>query len=139
MTWRARAAVVGTLMISGGLACGGYDSNGPSGPPLTSTVLVVDDAFQPLVDTVKVGGTITWAWSPSAPGASTDHNIISTGAQTFPNDGNNVVFPGVSGTDYFDSPHSYQYTFAATGSYGFFCSVHGSATFGMKARIDVLP
>ena len=90
MTWRARAAAVGTLMITAGLACGGYDSNGPSGPPMTSTVIVVNDAFQPLVDTVKVGGTITWAWLNTGTNSSADHNIISSGALTFPNDGTPV-------------------------------------------------
>ena len=137
MTWRARAAVLGTLMIVGGVACGGSYSNDPSGPPLTSTVIVVNNAFQPLVDTVKVGGTITRAWSNSG-GGSQGHNIISSGATSFPNDGSTAV-PGLSDTDYFSNPHSYQYTFAATGSYAFFCSQHGTAGVGMHGTIDVLP
>ncbi len=137
MTWRARAAVLGTIVIAGSMACGGSDSNAPSGPPLTSTVIVVNNAFQPLVDTVKVGGTITWAWSNSGAG-SQDHNIISSGAPSFPNDGSTAV-PGVSGTDYFSNSHSYQYTFAATGSYAFFCSLHGTPGVGMHGTIDVLP
>ena len=135
MTSRARtAAAVLLLVVIGGVACGGsYDSNGPSGPPMTSTILVVNNAFQPLLDTVKVGGTVTWDWA----NLSADHNIISSGSPAFVGEGNNVVF-GVSGTDYFSSPHSYPVTFNTAGSYDFFCSVHGTATTGMKGRIDVL-
>ncbi len=138
MTWRARVVVLGMLALAGGVACGGSDSNAPSAPPLTSTVIVVNNAFQPLVDTVKVGGTITWAWLNTSPNASTDHNIISSGSPSFPNDGSTTV-PGLSGTDYFSNPHSYQYTFAATGSYAFFCSLHGTAGVGMHGTINVLP
>jgi len=142
MTWRARAAAVaiGTLALIGGVACGGSYSTESSGPPLTSTVLVVDDAFQPVVDTVKVSGTITWAWLNTSANVSTDHNIISTGTASFPSVGNNVTLgTGTSGTDFFSNPHSYQWVFPTAGSYNFFCSVHGTATTGMKARIDVLP
>jgi plastocyanin len=137
MTWRARAAVLGTLVIAGGTACGGSDSNAPSAPPLTSTVIVVNNAFQPLVDTVKVGGTITWEWLDTG-GGSQNHNIISSGATSFPGDGSTAV-PGVPGTDYFSNPHSYVYQFATAGSYAFFCSLHGSAGVGMHGTIDVLP
>ena len=129
MTSRARtAAAVLLLVVIGGMACGGsYDSNGPSGPPLTSTVIVSFTSFQPLVDTVKVGGTITWDWSTG----STAHNILSVG-NSFTSYGDSL------GTTY-DDPAGYQFVFATAGSYNYFCSVHGTATTGMKGRIDVLP
>jgi plastocyanin len=130
MTWRARTAAAVLLLVAiGGMACGGsYDSNGPSGPPLTSTVIVSFTSFQPVVDTVKVGGTITWDWSTG----SIDHNILSVGNPSFTSYGDSL------GTIY-DDPASYQLVFATAGSYNYFCSVHGTATTGMKARIDVLP
>ncbi|MEO8637007.1 MAG: hypothetical protein ABI587_17160 [Gemmatimonadales bacterium] len=111
MTWRA-LAVAGPIVCAGGIACGGYDSDGPSGPPSKSTVTVVDDNFLPLVDTVKVGDKITWMWSSAG---ADNHNIISAGAPSFPNHGTPVttVGAGVLGVDYFGSPpaHSYQYAF----------------------------
>lgn len=128
MTWRARVVVLGMLTLAGGVACGGSDSNAPSGPPLTSTVIVSFTTFQPAVDTVKVGGTITWDWSTG----STDHNILSVGNPTFTSYGDSL------GTIY-DDPASYQFVFATAGSYSYFCSVHGTATTGMTGRIDVLP
>ena len=137
MTGRVGLAVV-ACVLAAGLACGGSYSNDPSGPPLTSTVIVVNNAFQPLVDTVKVGGTITWAWLNTGTNSSADHNIISSGLPSFPDDGNNVT-SGVSGTDYFTNPHSYQYIFPTAGSYAFFCSLHGAPGANMHGTINVLP
>ena len=126
MTGRVGLAVV-ACVLAAGLACGGSYANAPSGPPLTSTVIVSFTSFQPLVDTVKVGGTISWGWLMG----STDHNILSVG-NSF------VSFGDSLGTTY-DSPTTYAVSFPTAGSYGYFCSVHGSPTVGMKGRIDVLP
>ena len=141
MTWRVRAAaVLGTFAIASGVACSSYGSTDPYGPPSKSTVTVVDDNFLPLVDTVKVGGTITWMWSSAG---ADNHNIISAGSPSFPNHGTPVttVGAGVLGVDYFGSPpaHSHQFTFGTAGSYDFFCSLHGTAGSGMHGTIEVLP
>lgn len=143
MTLGTRGVLMVLAGVAGGVACGGgSDSNGPSGPPMTSTVIVAAaNAFQPLFDTVKVGGTITWAWATN----SLDHNIISTGATSFPDDGNEVLpGTGTSGNDFFSAPHSYQYTFATAGRYAYYCSTHGTTgggggNTGMHGTIDVIP
>lgn len=117
--------LVGSLFFAAGVACGGGDGGGPDGPELR-TVLVANNQFQPATLNVNPGDTVVWAWLTGG-SPSIDHNIISTGPQSFPNKGTNVA-PG-SGTnevDFFDAPESYQFVFNTAGSYTYFCSQHGT-------------
>jgi plastocyanin len=145
MTLSVRGAMALAIMVAGGVACGGgsTDSNPP--PPLQSTVILsAGNQFLPRADTVRVGGTITWTWAANA----VDHNIISTGANTFTNKGT-AVTPGngTDGVDFFDQTDpnaTHQFTFNTAGTYGYYCSTHGttaSATsnVGMGGQIFVLP
>jgi len=142
MILSVRGAMALVATVGTGLACGGgsTDSNPP--PPLQSTIIVnASNQFLPRTDSVRVGGTITWTWAANSLG----HNIISTGAPSFTNKGT-AVTPGngTEGVDFFDTPESYQFTFASAGTYGYYCSTHGtpaSATsnVGMGGQVVVLP
>ena len=101
--------------------------------PMTAAVTVSDNRFSsagnptsnPAVDTVAVGGNVTWTWAASA-GAS--HNITSTGTPSF-NGRGTVTPPPV--------PDPHTVNFAAAGTYNYYCSIHGSPTSGMTGRIVV--
>lgn len=86
--------------------------------PLTATVTVGDFFFRSdrnntqnqAVDTVRVGGTVTWNWI-----GSVQHNVNSTGTPSF-----------VSGP--LQSAGTLNRTFNAAGSYQYFCQVHATMT-----------
>jgi plastocyanin len=67
----------------------------------------------PAVDTIPVGGTVTWTWSGSLP-----HSVQSVGSLRFESSGIRTA----SGT--------YAVTFAAPGVYQYNCAVHGQAMSG---------
>jgi plastocyanin len=104
----------------------------PLPTPTSISVTVRDASFtsvrngtNPAVDTVLAGGSVTWTWAP----ATTDgHNITPAGSPTFP--GRGTVAPP-------PLPSPYTHTFAAPGTYNYYCSLHGSATTGMRGRIVV--
>ena len=65
------------------------------------------------IDTVAVGGTVTWTWSGSAP-----HSVASLGPPSFTS---STTRTG-SGT--------YAFTFTAAGSYTYDCIIHGGSMSG---------
>ena len=69
----------------------------------------------PAVDTVAVGGTVTWTWAA----ASIGHSVQSTGTPSFASSGAAMT----SGT--------YTFTFNTAGSYHYDCVVHGTAMSGI--------
>jgi len=79
---------------------GGTGVGGP--PPQQVTITMSDFAFTPRVDTVAVGGTVTWTNAGAAPHTSTstadpslwDSGSLATG-QSFPR-----VFPAAGSFDY---------------------------------------
>ncbi len=87
----------------------------PPPVPTTASVQVGDIFFKsnhnstqdPAVDTVAVGGTVTWNWVGSLP-----HSVRSTGSPGF-----------TSSTT--QSSGSYQFTFSTAGTYSYDCAVHG--------------
>ena len=98
--------------------------SGQSVAPLTATVDVgVGILFRsarnlssnPAVDTIAVGGTVTWAF------AGGNHNVQSVGSPSF----TSSVAPTAG---------NYPFTFNAAGTYLYECVVHGS---GMSGRIVV--
>jgi plastocyanin len=101
--------------------------------PTSAAVSVRDNNFlsvrngttNPAVDTIAVGGSVTWTWAPST-GAS--HNITPTVSPTFT--GRGTVTPP-------PTPEPHTATFAAPGTYIYFCTVHGQANSGMRGRIVV--
>ncbi len=122
------------------LGCGGGGGGGPASPPpsggsggapggSTSTeISVQNNAFSPVTTTVAPGSTITWTWN-SCTGdgyggtSCVDHSIV------FEDGG-----PSGSGIQ---SAGSFSKTFAAAGSYGYHCSIHGTATSGMRGTVKV--
>jgi plastocyanin len=98
--------------------------------PTTADVTVQDNDFvsvrnltaNPAVDTVAVGGTVTWTW---APGTFAPHDITSTGS------------PGFSGRGSAIMPPPYSHTFTALGTYNYYCTFHGQPGSGMIGRIVV--
>lgn len=88
--------------------------------PLTAGVSVGNNFFRSVnnltqnmaIDTVAVGGTVTWTWL-----AVTDHNVESTGSPSF-----------VSGP--IQQTGTFQRTFSAAGIYQYDCSIHGAQMTG---------
>lgn len=78
---------------------------------------VRNGSFNPAVDTLATGGTVTWSWLGGG------HGVQSTGNPTFvSSDTSSVV------------GHEYTLQFNNAGSYSYNCSVHGAA---MTGRIEV--
>ena len=108
----------GTGGVTGG---GGGAGGGPVGavtvgPGITFTSRhngTVNDA----VDTVAVGGAVTWTWS-----GTDSHSVESVGATTF-------------ASSPVKNSGTYAVTFATPGTYRYQCAVHGSA---MTGRVVVL-
>jgi plastocyanin len=110
----------------GGGGTGGDAGGGP--PPSTAAVSVGNDLFRSAhngttnaaVDTVAVGGTVTWTWAGTG---SVPHSVQSLAAPSFTS---SAVQTGDGST--------YQVTFATAGTYQYDCAVHGTM---MSGRIVV--
>ena len=124
----ARAAGNGTsyVVIQGGSRSDSalVTVSGQAVAPLTATVLVgsgnvfrsqLNSTQNPAVDTIAVGGTITWQ------GQGGSHTVQSLGAPSF-------TSSGTLGTS------TYNFTFNVTGTYQYDCAIHGSL---MTGRIVV--
>ncbi|PYP73571.1 MAG: hypothetical protein DMD25_16380 [Gemmatimonadetes bacterium] len=70
----------------------------------------------PAVDTVAVGGTVTWTWTNNL---GVSHSVQSQGSTAF------ASSPIMSG-----SGQTYAVTFTAPGTYQYDCAVHGTAMTG---------
>jgi plastocyanin len=68
------------------------------------------------VDTVAVGGTVTWTWGANS-AAYGGHSVQSVGAQSF-------------ASSAVQSNGTYSLTFTAPGTYQYDCAVHGTAMTG---------
>lgn len=120
-------------------------SNGLDGSPLTFTATAVEPApapasidvtvrndnflsvrngtASPAVDTVAVGGTVTWTWSVLA---TNPHDVTSSGSPGFPSSTTTA------------QPFTYgPITLSAPGTYVYYCTQHGAPTTGMRGRIVV--
>ncbi len=90
---------------------GGNNGGNTGGGSTSSSISVIDNAFNPSATTVAVGTTVTWTWSGSA-----SHDVTW-------DDGSNLH----SATQ---SSGTYSRTFSAAGTYKYHCSVHGAAMSG---------
>jgi plastocyanin len=104
---------------------GGTTGGGTTGPaPREAAVIVGNNFFRSghngtantAVDTVAVGGTVTWTWTNTA---NVPHSIQSIGSPIFRN---STVLTGSGST--------YQVTFSAAGTYEYECGVHGAMMTG---------
>jgi plastocyanin len=87
-------------------------------PPATADVSVQDNVFEADYVVVAAGGTVTWTWA-----GSNQHNV-TWASGGWPNSATQT-----SGT------HSV--TFDTPGTYVYYCSIHGSATSGMRGTVVV--
>lgn len=93
----------------------------PPPVPTTAAVDIGDDFFKsslnasqnPAVDTVAVGGKVTWTWT-----GAINHSVQSTGSPSF-----------TSST--IKASGTYQFTFLAAGTYHYDCAVHGAIMSGI--------
>ena len=83
---------------------------------------VRNSTSNPAVDTVAVGGTVTWTWAPTA---DSPHDVTSTGS------------PGFTGQPTLVQPPPFTVTFSTAGTYNYYCTQHGQPTSGMRGRIVV--
>lgn len=126
----ARAAGNGTsyVVIQGGTRSDSalVTVSGQAVAPLTATVFVgAGNVFtsqrnstnNPAVDTIAVGGTVTWQ------GQGGNHTVLSQGSPSFTSSGSSALGTG-----------TYAFTFNATGSYDYICSIHGGI---MSGRVVV--
>ena len=122
-----RTAIIGCLALA---ACGGNSSTGlygsgdsgaGGGGPVGAVTIGSGIRFasshngsqNPAVDTIPVGGTVTWTWTGSLP-----HGVHSTGSTSFTS---SRIMTG-SGM--------HAVTFTAPGTYQYDCAVHGTAMTG---------
>jgi len=81
-------------------------------PPALAAVTVGDNFFDKATEVVQINHAVTWTWSGMNP-----HTVSFTGG---PESGTPAGMPQTSGT--------YQRTFTSTGTFSYFCRVHGSMT-----------
>jgi plastocyanin len=139
---RLRTAITGIIALAALAGCGGYMAAGPygggsggsggggggsgGGGPVGSVTVGNNGAItfssahngtaNPAVDTVAVGGTVTWTWTNTQGIA---HSVQSQGSTTF------ASSPITSGNG-----QTYAVTFATAGTYQYDCAVHGAAMTG---------
>jgi plastocyanin len=93
-----------------------FNATGTAPPPAPNaiTITVQNNSFTPRVDTVAVGGTVTWNWAITA---GIQHSVTTTGPTSFTSDPAGAIA----------SPHSYgPIIFAVAGTYHYYCTVHGN-------------
>ncbi len=111
-----------TVTITGGTGSGSggtaAQNGAPSPTPTPATIRFGDalgNTYVPAQLTVKVGDTVEWQ------GNFASHPLVSP---------DNLWQKQATGT-------SFSHTFAAAGTYHYYCEMHGSATAGMKGQIIV--
>jgi len=106
----------------GGGTGGGTGGNTSGGAPTSGDVAVIvgnifmqskhNGSVNPAVDTVAVGGSVTWTWTNTG---NTPHGIQSLGSPSFP-----------TGTVLAGDGNTYRVTFNTAGTYQYDCVVHGT-------------
>jgi plastocyanin len=113
-------SVRGSILLAALLAaaaCSGDDGgDGGSGPP-EGDIIVENNDFDPSSLEVAQGTGVVWAWSS---GGVTHNVTFDDGVQS----GNR-------------SNGTYTRTFAAAGTFPYHCTIHGSATSGMRGSVTV--
>ena len=139
----AGAATAAAVLVFFALGCGGGGGGGPASPTTgtgatggtggtggstSPDITVQNNAFTPTSTTIARGTAVTWTWN-SCTGDGyggqlcTDHSVVfDDGARP----GSGLMSAG-----------SFAQTFTAAGMYTYHCSVHGTATSGMRGTIVV--
>ena len=119
------ALLVGAATLMAG--CGAGDDSSTSatiGPVQSGTIEVstVDNNFKPQDLTVTEGSTVNWVND-----GRNDHNIITVEGKGW--DGEQTPFkPGAT----------YSHTFDKTGTFRYYCSLHGTVDKGMYGTVQVV-
>lgn len=97
----------------------GGDDNAPAGcSGVQAKITISGTSFSPSTVTVYPGQPVCWTWTQSAQhNVHADDDSFTSGA------------PATKGT--------FQTTFTAPGSHGFYCQVHGSTSGGMRGTVVV--
>jgi plastocyanin len=105
------------VLLLAGLAFTALSCSDTTEPPAGATVQVADNSFNPTSATVAAGGTVTWQWA-----GATGHNVTWVTAST-----NSPT----------QATGTYTRAFSAAGSYDYYCTLHGTATTGMRGTVTV--
>ena len=138
-----RGGFAAIALVLFAFGCGGGGGGGPTSPPpsggtggnggntggsTSAEIAVQNNQFTPSATTVAAGSTVTWTWN-SCTGDGyggqlcTDHSVVF--------DDGVRQGSGVQNTGSFASQ------FANPGTYSYHCSIHGSASAGMRGTITV--
>ena len=98
-------------------ACG--DDAGQNPQPTPITVTVGDDLYSPTTVTVPTGTTVNWNWTGIAL-----HDLL-------------WVAPNSPTGAPLQTTGTYQRVFNATGTFEYYCSLHGTPTSGMRGTIII--
>jgi plastocyanin len=92
------------------------EATGPNGEKLVD---VLDDVFSPMTKTIAADETVMWQWK-----GSNSHN---------------VTFTDPSGTSNSPTQNTGTFTrkFSNAGTFNYYCTIHGTATTGMRGSIVV--
>jgi len=106
----------------GGGTAGSTGGNTSGGTPMSGDVAVIvgnifmksarNGSVNPAVDTVAIGGSVTWTWTNTG---SVPHGIQSLGSPSFP-----------TGTVLTGDGNTYRVTFNTAGTYQYDCLIHGT-------------
>jgi plastocyanin len=130
---QGNAEAVLTLGPTAGVVEVTATTTGATGSPLTfiaaavvageyAQVTLTNNQFDPAEVTIDAGGTVLFVW----PTGAIDHNIVPVAPATIP-----------SLATVQDGPFTHEEIFNTPGDYDYFCSVHGTATTGMRGRVVV--
>lgn len=108
----AALALSGAVLILG--ACG--EATGPNGEKI---VKVQDDVFNPQTKTIAAAETVLWEWA-----GNNQHNVTW------------VDPSGVSNSPT-QAAGTFTRSFANAGAFNYYCTIHGTATSGMRGSIVV--
>ena len=137
-----RGALPGAALVLLAAGCGGGGGGGPASPPpnggtggtggtggsTSAEISVNNNVFSPSATTVAPGTNVTWTWNSCGSDGyggetCTEHSIVFDDASR--------AGSGLKSSGVFSSQ------FAAAGTYGYHCSIHGTATSGMHGTITV--
>lgn len=130
---RFHTTIGGLIALASLTGCGGSTASGPygggtgggqrggGGGPVGAVTVGAGIQFvsshngsrNPAVDTIAVGGTVTWTWAGSLP-----HSVESMGSSSF------------TSSDVKTGSGSYAVKFTTPGTYQYDCAVHGTAMTG---------
>jgi plastocyanin len=98
-------------------ACSDDNGDGGSGPDPEGDILVENNEFDPATLQVAPGATVVWAWSSGG----TTHNVTFDDGEESGN----------------RSSGTYERTFPTAGTFPYHCTIHGTATSGMRGSVTV--